>query len=93
VLNDYNFGGYLIWRGIPPFIDGRVDMYGEAFVSAYLDAVSLRRPGALDGLLTRHRIGWTLLDPGSPAAALLDRMPGWRRLYTDAIAVVHIRED
>jgi hypothetical protein len=93
VLNDYNFGGYLIWRGIPPFIDGRVDMYGEAFVSAYLDAVSLRRPGALDGLLTRHRIGWTLLDPGSPAVALLDRMPGWRRLYTDAIAVVHIRAD
>jgi hypothetical protein len=24
---------------------------------------------------------------------LLDHLPGWRRLYADDIAVVHVRED
>jgi hypothetical protein len=28
VLNDYGFGGYLIWSGVRPFIDGRADTYG-----------------------------------------------------------------
>jgi hypothetical protein len=25
VFNDYDFGGYLIWRGVPTFIDGRTE--------------------------------------------------------------------
>jgi hypothetical protein len=36
-------------------------------------------------------IGWTLLRPDTPAAILLDNMEGWRRLYGDEVAVVHIR--
>src|SRR6185295_656658 len=31
VLNDLPFGGYLIWRQIPVFVDGRAELYGEAF--------------------------------------------------------------
>jgi hypothetical protein len=40
MLNDYGFGGYLIYRLAPGrkiFIDGRADMYGDAFVSDYLE--------------------------------------------------------
>ncbi len=33
VLNDYDFGGYLIFQGVRPYIDGRADMYGDAFVA------------------------------------------------------------
>jgi len=32
VLNDYGFGGYLIFRGFKVFIDGRADFYGDAFI-------------------------------------------------------------
>ncbi len=32
VLNAYGFGGYLIWSGVRPFIDGRADMYGGAML-------------------------------------------------------------
>ena len=89
VFNDYGFGGYLAFVGIPVFIDGRVDMYGDAFVAR---AVAAMQGGAeLPALLEHHRIAWTLLPPGSPAVALLDRLPGWRRLHADAIAVVHVR--
>ncbi len=90
VLNDYNFGGYLIFRGIKPFIDGRY-FYGDAFIRRYINAVSAKRE-ELPALLSQYAIRWTLLQPDSPAVTLLDHLPGWRRLYADQIAVVHVRE-
>jgi len=93
VLNSYNFGGYLIYSGVPVFIDGRADMYGDALLKQYLDALNLHETEVLPKLLTDYRIGWTLLEPGTPALTLLDRLPGWRRVYSDAVAVVHVRDD
>lgn len=90
VLNSYNFGGYLIDAGIAPFIDGRVDLYGDAFVHRYMDAMS-DDGNALAEVLDRYRIGWTLLQPDMQAVAALDRLPGWRRVYADDAAVVYVR--
>jgi hypothetical protein len=92
VLNSYNFGGYLIFRGVPVFIDGRADMYGDALLKRYLGALQLGETDKLPHLLADYRIGWTILEPGTPAVALLDRLPGWRRVYADAVAVVHVRD-
>lgn len=92
VLNAYEFGGYLIFSGTPPFIDGRADLYGDAFLKRYVEALRLDNPDLLPQLLDGYRIGWTLLQPGTPAVALLDHLPGWRRLYADKTAVVHVRE-
>jgi len=91
VFNDYGFGGYLIWRGVRPFIDGRSDMYGDAFTQAYFRAV---RPDAkeLGRLLERYRIDWTLLAARDPSVEVMDATPGWRRLYGDKTAVVHVRD-
>jgi hypothetical protein len=89
VLNDYGFGGYLIYSGIQPFIDGRADMYGDAFMLRYDE--TMHAEAALRGTLGERRIGWTILPASSPAAAMMDAMPGWHRLYADAVAVVHVR--
>jgi len=91
VFNDYGMGGYLIFSGVRPFIDGRTDMYGDAFTNAYLRA---ERPDltAFDGILARWRVRWTLLDAQDPLVQAMDRKPGWRRLYADRFAVVHVRE-
>jgi len=91
VLNNYNWGGYLIYSGIPVFVDGRADLYGDAFLKEYIEAVGLRTTDGLEKLLAKHQITWTLFEPGSTAVALLDHLPGWRRLYTDGTAVVHVR--
>ena len=32
IFNAYSWGGYLIWRDIQPFIDGRADLYGGEFM-------------------------------------------------------------
>lgn len=92
VLNDYAFGGYLIYRGIRPYIDGRADMYGDVFLGAYLDTMRPNLP-CLTKTLEQYGIQWTILSAGSPALEILDTLPGWHRLYTDEVAVVHIRTD
>jgi hypothetical protein len=90
VLNDYGFGGYLIFSGIPPFIDGRAELYGDEFFRRYVEAMLLQS-NELPQLLDRYAIAWTLIAPERPAAILLDHLPGWRRLYADDVAVVHVR--
>jgi hypothetical protein len=92
IFNDYDFGGYLIYAGVKPFIDGRTDqLYGEAFTVRHHRAVMLLDVGDFVRLLDEQRIAATLLDPATPAVGLLDRMPEWERVYADAVAVVHVR--
>ncbi|HXI99594.1 MAG TPA: hypothetical protein VNH44_00130 [Micropepsaceae bacterium] len=90
VFNDYFFGGYLIFVHIRPFIDGRADMYGSAFLRQYL---TITRPDkvALETAFRTYGIGWTILMPSNPAVGLLDALPHWCRLYADGVAVVHAR--
>ena len=91
VFNDYSFGGWLIFNGVRPFIDGRSDMYGDDFLKRFLDTES----GALAAVATLQRYGvvWTILTPSSGLVDRLDHTPGWRRLYSDKWAVVQVRTD
>jgi hypothetical protein len=91
VLNDYSFGGYLIFAGVRPFIDSRAELYGEAALERY---AALVKPDAatLNGVVARYGIRWSILAPSSPMVAELDALPGWHRLYADRYAVVQIRD-
>lgn len=84
-LNSQNFGGYLIFRGYRPFIDGRIELYGNTFMSRYMAL------NELDALLQDYHITWTIFEPSSPHAILMDHLAGWSRLFIDDIAVVHVR--
>ena len=42
-------------------------------------------------LLDEYKIDTTLLFPSTQAVGLLDRLPGWDRIYADDVAVVHVR--
>jgi hypothetical protein len=92
VLNRYSWGGYLVYLGIPPFIDGRADMYGNALLQEYVEALALKEVDALPKLLDKYKISWTLLEPHTATVTMLDGLPGWRRLYADQFAVVHVRD-
>lgn len=91
VLNAYEWGGYLMFVGAAPFIDGRSDLYRDAFIERYITAIGLRSDRGLETLLEERKVEWTLLPPSLPAVALLDRLPGWTRVYEDKVAVVHAR--
>ena len=91
VLNDYAFGGFLIFEHVRPFIDARVELYGDGMLNLY-DKLRSGDREAVEDALKRYDIGWTIFAPGNRIVAALDREPGWRRLYADAIAVVHVRD-
>lgn len=91
ILNGYPFGGYLIFQGIPTFIDSRAELYGATFINRYMQAISLEDLPDLVKLLDEYQIDSTLLLPSTPAVGLLDRLPEWERVYADDVAVVHIR--
>jgi len=91
VLHSIRFGGYLMFIGIPTFIDGRADLFGDEFLARNA-AASAAIGDALPGLLDHYAIAWTLFEPSSQAVTLLDHLPGWKRLYADDYAVIHYRE-
>ena len=87
VFNDINFGDYLIYtRAAAPFIDGRIDMYGDALLRRYA------LPGEFPELAEEYHMDWALLTPNNSHVPLLDNLPGWTRIYADKTAVVFVKE-
>ena len=77
----------MIARDVPPFIDGRAELYGEKFVMSYFNAVEGRQPGDLLRMLDEYKMDATLLSPDSPAARIIDLAQGWKKIYADDVAV------
>jgi hypothetical protein len=92
VFNDYDFGGYLIANGIPTFIDGRTELYGEKFFTDHVGAAALMNPEKLFRLLDDYKIEATLMRTESAATRLLDHIDGWQKVYSDDIATLHVRK-
>ena len=92
VLNGYSFGGPLILAGIKPYIDGRSDMYGDAFFSDYEQITNGDMP-RFRRAVDRYDIRWTMLPHGHKRLVnALDQSPDWRRLHADKVGVIHVRK-
>jgi hypothetical protein len=93
MFNSYNWGGYLVWAlvpGYPVYIDGRTDLYGDAFLSQYMRVVY--GEDEWRAVLARDNIRLVVIESASPLARKLNHEPGWRRGYSDAISSVFRRE-
>jgi hypothetical protein len=91
VLNDYSFGGYLIFEGVRPFVDSRVELYGDQLLARYARIIEAD-PSEVRATLRAYDIRWTILGRHSPTVQVMDTLPGWHRFYSDDFAVVHIRD-
>lgn len=91
VVNDYDFGGFLIFNKVKVFIDGRADMYGDAFAGAYFNMARRGDRDALMKMIKDNKATWTIFKPRERMVAILDREPGWKRFYADPFAVIHVR--
>ncbi|WP_375459341.1 hypothetical protein [uncultured Enterovirga sp.] len=92
LYNDYDFGGFLIARGVPTFIDGRTDqLFLQGFISGVYRAVRAEDRTAFVALLDRYRVTWALVRPTSAEARHLDGAAGWRRIHDDPVAAVYVR--
>jgi hypothetical protein len=90
VFNGYSFGGPLILARIRPYIDGRADMYGDAFVLDY-SRITDGDMGRFNAVVRQRGIRWTMLPARSVLAQELDRSPQWKRVYADRVGVIHVR--
>lgn len=92
VLNHLNFGGYLMWAlREPVFIDGRLEVMGEAFYDEYRRALDSK--AGLEGVSARYGIRW-IVFPYRLRPDLLRGLSGdrdWKLVYVDALAVIFSR--
>jgi hypothetical protein len=87
LLNEYDWGGYLIWR-VPErrvFIDGRLFLFLPDVLTEYEEMVFVR-PGWRDQL-DRHAIVQVLLRPDRPLVVALREL-GWTVVSEDATALL-----
>jgi hypothetical protein len=91
MLNDYTYGGYLIWAMPEPpvFMDGRAEVYEWAGVLQPFGAWSTLQADP-NLLLDKYKIQFCLLRPDAPMARVLPLMH-WKTVYSDANAVIFVR--
>lgn len=92
VFNGYTFGGPLISAGVRPFIDGRADVYGDAFVEEFVSADS-GDVAAWKRIVDRYHVVWAMTPPEHRSLIdVIARTPGWHRIYADRFAVIQVRD-
>ena len=90
VLNSYQFGGYLALVGLHPFIDGRLELFGDSFVTEFLAMAQPDGERLREGL-AHYGIEWAILAREDPLVAGFDHLTGWKRNFSDGTAVVFVR--
>ena len=92
IYNRYGWGGYLIYKLYPEYrvyIDGRADVYGDAFfteaMQAYDGLGNWREP------LDRYGIQTVIIDPDVALSSLLRSDNQWSKVYEDNQAVIFRR--
>lgn len=93
VFNEYSFGGPLILGGIKPYIDGRAEMYGDAFVSDY-SAMTVDNFDAFQRAATKFDIQWIIM-PWTEKYFVreLAESGQWCAIYRDKLGFVAVKKE
>ncbi len=92
MLNEWVFGGYLIWAAPdhPVFIDGRGDVFEWSGVGDEFAKWATLRSDP-NSLLDKYGIRFCLLSRESHMATVLQLLPGWKQIYSDNVSVILAR--
>ena len=74
LLARYEWGGWLIWNGVPVFIDGRLTPYRGGILDDYTGIISAA-PGWRDAV-ARRGVREILVSPSDPVATRASEL-GW----------------
>jgi hypothetical protein len=92
MFNSYNWGGYLAWTlypDYPVYVDGRTDLYDDAFLRGYLN-VSVGR--GYEAVLDKYNVKLVVIETNSLLTDRLSNNPNWHSIYTDELATVFTRQ-
>jgi hypothetical protein len=93
MFNSYNWGGYLLftlWPDYLVFVDGRTDLYDDAFLRQYL-GIYVADDG-WQALLDEYGIQLVIVETNSILAKFLRVDPVWQEAFRDEMAVVFTRD-
>lgn len=92
MLNDYVYGGYLIWAAPsqPVFVDGRADVFeSTGILNEFGQWATLQSDP--DALLNKYQIDFCLLTRQSPMVHVLPLLHDWRLVYSDDLSMIFER--
>ena len=92
MFNNDEIGDYVIYWLYPRykvFVDGRLDMYGTRILKEYEKVISLE-PGWRD-VMVKYDINFVFYYTDSLLSRILASDEGWRRMYTDNVATIFLR--
>ncbi len=92
MLNEYIYGGYLIWAAPEHkvFIDGRADVYEPAGLLAEYGKWNMLEADPKT-VLDKYHIAFCLLARENRMTRVLPLLPGWKSVYSDEQSVVLAR--
>ncbi|MEM7032575.1 MAG: hypothetical protein AAF629_23685 [Chloroflexota bacterium] len=93
IFNSYNIGGYLIyhlWPDYPVFVDGRTDLYEDAFLRTYLATINAL-PG-WQNALNQANIQTVIIENQSPLAFALASQADWQQTFSSDKVVIFERQ-
>ena len=93
MFNDFNWGGYLLfrlWPGNHVFIDSQSDFYGESLTRQY--AAILSGQGDWEAKLSQYNVAWIIVPPASGLAQSARAGFEWYVVYEDPTAVIFVRK-
>lgn len=92
MLNEYVYGGYLIWAAPQQrvFVDGRSDVFEWTGILAdYAKLMLLQADPKI--LLDKYRVDFCLLPRGAPLGRVLPFLSGWTKIYSDDSSIIFAR--
>ena len=92
MLNEYAYGGYLIWAApeYPVFVDGRSEVFEWSGVLGDLTQWETLQQDPRQ-LLDKYHISFCLLARTSPMTTVMALLPGWSVAYKDQTSVIFMR--
>ena len=89
LYNEYNYGSYLLFRGIPVFIDSRADLYSPEFnkdVHVFNDFMSISslNNSNIEGKLEEYGISHLILYKSAKLKVMIDQNKDkYKEIYSD----------
>lgn len=96
--NEYNYGSYMLYRGIPVFIDSRADLYAPEFSGKkddiFMDFIDTSNIGKFyEDTFEKYDITHVICYKSSKMNMIITKDKNYKELYSDEYFVIYEREN
>jgi len=96
--NEYNYGSYMIYRGIPVFIDSRADLYAPEFSGKeediFMDFINVSSIGDFyEDIFDKYGITHAIMYKNAKISMIIDKTndENYKKIYEDDYFVIYER--